>query len=43
MLHEITQQILVIAAFLALVVAGALAGLVLMARSVPRWFEDRDS
>jgi len=41
--QEIARLLGVSASFFALVVAGVLAGVVLMTQLIARWFEDRDS
>jgi len=42
-LHEIAQQFGVSPSFVALATAGVLTAFVLLAQSIARWFDDRES
>ena len=42
-LREIARHLDVNNSFVALAMAGALTGFVLLAQSIARWFDDRDS
>jgi len=42
-LQEIARHLAVNPSFVALTLAGALTGFIVLAQSIARWFDDRDS